>query len=218
MPNRAFALKFGTVLCAALLAAAGGYAGAQTAPKALPVVTTVPTAPPTPTVGLPTPQPAVPVASRQAAVQVTTSTATTARPTVSQSAPVTAQTRTVIITATPTGATIALQPTPAPDGVVAAAPTSVPTVAVSGHGVIGTVVRRQGQYFIVRPASGPDVRVMVDGETLIRSQSGGGTRLPQPGDQTVAVGAPRPDGALAARAMLISPPAPPAHNASPRRR
>ena len=215
MPNRIVALKYGTVLCAALLAGAGGYAGAQTAPKAVPVVTAAPAAAPPLSGLLPTPRPTVAVGRTQTSAPATTFASTTALQIAPQSTPTIAQTRTASIATTPTGTAPLRLPARTREPVVAAAPTNVPTVAFSGHGVTGTVVRRQDQSFIVRPATGPDVRVMVDRGTLIRSQSGGGARLPQAGDQTVAVGAPRPDGALAALAMLISPPA---RNASPRRR
>jgi hypothetical protein len=202
MPDRIFALKLGTMLCAGLLAVAGGYAGAQTAPSSLPpvVAMTPPAVPPS------TPVPAV------TSSFTTTSTLATYSPSASDVAD---------HPAIPTVAGTTKQPAPASTTTSASAPspTSTPNstgiawtdgriAAVASHGVTGTVVRWQGQSFIIRPRGGTDVRVSVDRETIIRSQSGGTGQMPQPGDHAVVVGAPRPDGALAARAMLISPPAP----------
>ena len=216
MPERMVALKVGTVLCAGLLAAASGYAGAQTAQPALPVVSTVSGTAPS-------------LAGQRSAAQPTSPTAipTTAAPVTVAAIPTTTTTtrRTAVTTtasrAAPAVATspAVLTPTAQPAATGALAAATLPVTAVKGHGVTGTVIRRQGAFYIVRPSVGPDVRVHVDRETQIRSQSAGTARLPRPGDRTVAVGAPRADGALAARAMLLSPAvSAPALNQSPRRR
>lgn len=243
MARRGLGLRFATALGAGLLAIAGGYAGAQTAPATFPAgaaeaAAAIPsaTAAASLAVSSPTARPATPRPTDGPAV----TTATSGQPgtargpaapgaasvSIGQEPPSTPSAAAVAPGAKPASPpTRALPPAPpamltseppstAPAGGIAsptppaAAPPSETAVVApaSQHSIRGIVVQEQGDVLLLHPLAGSNVRVIIGPGTVIRGGAAG--RLPRSGDRAVVVGAPRPDGALAARAMLLAPGSP----------
>lgn len=234
MANRLL-LRAGTMLTAALLAVGGGFVGAQTAPSPYAVASTSAvaatgsaSAPLTaasarpsdaaPPAASATPQaPENTPAAATSAVQGVSVGAAQHSPAPPRAAGTAAAAPSAAIPTAP-AAPSSGHPTPATAHASGAAAAPAAAFApAAAHSVRGVVVRQQEDSLLVRSPAGAEFRVILGPATVIASEGGARGRRPAPGDRALAVGAPRADGALAARAVLLSPPQRPApRNGLPR--
>jgi len=218
MRSRALSVKIGAIVLAGALSIGSGIVGAQTAPPAS-AITTSSAAPDARAVATAVSPIATPIPTA-----TTMSTASRQTAAAAEVGALTLPTPALTPAAAPPGSSPvspAASATPGAGLATGAAPLGQqPAVApVSEHSVRGALVSVRGDALLVRPADGgKDVRVAVDRATLITQDRQHVTvaalRL---GSRIVALGAPRDDGALAARTMLVSPPARPAPGREPPR-